>query len=120
MSKQKKQPVMVTSFLRDAAGARLDDVQAAVKYPRLSECMMPIFDGSKLARSAGKLTITVEGAHWRVRLDCPTEVLVCSLAAASLVDVLAVFEEYLDSGQVVWSPGWKRNKEPLPTIDDVI
>jgi len=120
MAKAKKNVLKISSFLRDAANARLDDSAASLKYPTLMECLLPVYEGSTLVRQAGKLTIAPEGAHWRVKLDCPTEILTLSMASPSLVEILEALEGHLNSGNAIWSPGWKKHKGKLPTIDDVI
>lgn len=120
MGKAKKPSVYVSKFLRDAALARLDDSAALMKYPILMDCLMPVYEKSILTRQGGKLTITPEGAHWRVKLDCPTEALALVFVHESLVDVLDALEAKLASGTAVWSPGWKKNKAKLPTIDEQI
>lgn len=120
MAKPKKPPVYVSKILKDAVLARLDDPASAMKYPALMECMMPVFEDKKLIRQAGKLTISPEGAHWKVKLDCPTEVLTTSFACPSLVECFERINELLAVGHAVWSPGWKKSKQHLPTIDDVI
>jgi hypothetical protein len=120
MAKTKKKTVTVSSFLRDAANARLDDAAASMKYPTLMECLLPVYEGSTLIRQAGKLSIQPEGAHWRLKLDCPTEILSMTLALPSLVECLEAVEGHLNSGNAIWSPGWKKNKVKLPTIDDII
>jgi hypothetical protein len=120
MSKSKKPSVYVSKFLRDAALARLDDAAALMKYPILMDCLMPVYEKNTLTRQAGKLTISPEGAHWRVKLDCPTECLSLVFVAESLVELLEGLEAKLASGTAVWSPGWKKNKAKLPTIDEAI
>jgi len=120
MAKSKKPLVMTAKFLRDAVGARLDDAGGLEMYPILMECLMPCFEAGKLIRSPGRITLTAEGAHWRVKLDCPTEILSTTMAAGTLVDILGALELYLSSGAAVWSPGWKKSKNALPTVDDVI
>ena len=120
LSKAKKPAISVSKFLKDAVNARLDDAAATMSLPVLMECMMPVYEGSKLIRAPGKLTIYPEGAHWRVKLDCPTEVLTMSMATDSLVGVLEALEAHLGSGKAIWSPGWKKSKNKVPTVDDVI
>lgn len=120
MAKPKKPPVMVSKFLRDAVNARLDDPASGLKVPTLLECLLPVYEGNKLVRAAGKLSIAPEGAHWRVKLDCPTEIISTSMAVASLVDIFDELEAYLASGKAVWSPGWKKNGRQLPTVDDLL
>lgn len=120
MAKLKKPAVYVSKFLKDAVLARLDDPAAAMKWATLMECLMPVYEANKLIRQAGKLTISPEGAHWRVKLDCPTEVLTLSLPCESLVDCFDVLDAHLASGSAKWSPGWKKSKQHLPTVDDVI
>ena len=120
MKAKKKSSIFVSKFLKDAANARLDDAAATMKFPTLMECLMPVYEGATLIRQAGKLSINPEGAHWRVKLDCPTEILTLSLAVPSLVDCLDALEGHLNTGNAIWSPGWKKNKTKLPTIDDVI
>jgi hypothetical protein len=120
MAKAKKPAVMVSKFLRDAVNARLDDPAAGIKLPTLLECLLPVYEGNKLVRAQGKLTIVPEGAHWRVKLDCPTEIISTSMAVDSLVDMFEQFEAHLASGKAVWSPGWKKSGRQLPTVDDLI
>lgn len=81
---------------------------------------MPIYDGSALTRQPGKLTITPEGAHWRISVDCPTEVLTCRIAVPSLWECLEAVERVLVAGHVTWSPGWTRTKKKLPVLDELI
>lgn len=120
MSKAKKPAIFVSKFLKDAVNARLDDAAATLALPTLMECMMPVYEGSKLIRAPGKLTMYPEGAHWRIKLDCPTEVLTTSFATDSLVGVMEAMEAHLASGNAVWAPGWKKSKNHVPTVDDVI
>jgi hypothetical protein len=120
MAKAKKAAVSVSKFLKDAVNARLHDEAGMMKYPIIMECMLPVFEGSKLIRAPGKLTLQPEGAHWRVKLDCPTEVLSLTFAAQSLADCFDDLERHLASGSAIWSPGWKKNGRQLPTIDDII
>ena len=120
MGKAKKPAIFTAKFLRDAVNARLSDTVGVERYPVLMECLLPVFEGNKLVRSAGRVTIAAEGAHWRVKLDCPTEILSTTMAAASLAEIMDALELYLSSGAAVWSPGWKKSKNQLPTIDDVI
>lgn len=120
MSKSKKPLVHVSKFLKDAVNARLDDAAATMSLPVLMECLLPVYDGNRLIRAPGKLSISPEGAHWRLKLDCPTEVLSMSFAHDSLLGIIEALEAHLGAGHAVWSPGWKKNKSRLPTIDDVI
>jgi len=120
MSKSKKPAIHVSKFLRDAVAARLDDEAATMKFPILCECLLPVFDGPCLIRQPGKLTIYAEGAHWRLKLDCPTEGLALSYACPSIVECIEALEGHLASGNAIWSPGWKKSKSKLPTVDDII
>ena len=122
MAKAKKPStkVQTASFLKDAVLARLDDPEGVKAYPILYEALAPVFDGTTLVRQPGKMTVRVEGASWQVTLDFPTEVLQTRLYAPSLADLLAKVEEYLRSGTLVFTPGWKKSKKPLPTVDDPI
>jgi len=117
-SKKPASKVTTASFLKDAVLARLDDPEGKEAYPLLFEALAPVFDGQVLTRQPGKMTIRVEGASWQVTLDFPTEVLQTRLYAPSLHDLLAKVEEFLRSGTLVFTPGWKKSKKPLPTIDD--
>ncbi len=120
MAKQKKKQVHMIGLLKDAALARIDDQPSREKLPTLMEVMLPVFDGSTLIRQGGKISIVPEGAHWRITLDCPTEVLTCRFVTNQLWQALTDAEEMLSKGIAVWSPGWSRNKKKLPTIDDLI
>ena len=125
MSKSKKPKtdapkVHVPAFLKDAALARLDDQKALAELPTLCECLLPVYEGTTLIRQAGRISISVEGAHWKVSLDCPSERLATTFAAESLADCLASLEAALKAGHVVWRPGYNKSKKPLPTIDELI
>jgi hypothetical protein len=119
-SKAKTKPVPIPSVLKDAALARLDDEVGRMTLPVLYECVVPTYDGTKLTRPAGKITITVEGAHWRVQLDLPYECLTCRLASSSLAECLSDLNAYLASGKAIFSPGWSRSKKALPTLDAAV
>jgi len=119
MAKKKQASVQALSFLRDAVNARLDDATMAEKAPTLLECLLPKFDAGKLVRAAGSLKISVEGAHWKIVLTCPTERLQCVWCTNQLTDLFDLFETQLRAGHVIWSPTWERNKK-LPTIDEAI
>ena len=119
-SKPKPKPVPIPSILRDAALARLDDEVGRMTLPVLYECLVPTYEATKLLRPAGKLSITVEGAHWRVTLDLPYESLTCRLACSSLAEALSEMNAYLASGKAVFSPGWSKSKRALPTLDATV
>lgn len=120
MSKKKaKIDVKALTFLKDAINARLDDAMARESTPTLLECLLPVYEGTKLVRAAGKLTITPEGAHWKVTLQCPTERIQCVFVTNQLPSIMMIMEEWLRSTGGLWSPMWERNKK-LPTVDDAI
>ena len=112
--------VYVPDILKDAISARLDDPEAAMALPSLLPCMMPMWDGNTLTRQAAKLTIQAEGAHWRVTLDMPTEVIQGRIAATSLTTALQELNLAIHEKRIAWSPGWQRNKKKLPTVDELI
>jgi hypothetical protein len=120
MSKAKKPSVHVAKVLRDAVSAKLDDPSGSSAFPVLSECLLPVYDGLLWKRQAGKLSISVEGAHWRVNLQCPTEGLQMTFVCETLVGVLEALEAFLASGRAVWTPGWNKHRGRLPTVDDII
>jgi hypothetical protein len=123
MSKKRKekekevQKAIVPDVLKDAAMARLHDEEGQLTIPVLWECLVPQFEGSTVTRPAGKLSITVEGAYWRVQLDLPYERLTCRMFVASLATALGDMNAYLGSGKAVFSPMYERNKKPLPRLD---
>lgn len=120
MSKKKaKNEVKALGFLKDAINARLDDALARETCPTLLECLLPVYEGSKLVRAPGKLSITPEGAHWKVTLQCPTERVQCVYITNQLPSLMAMLEEWLRMTGGLWSPMWERNKK-LPTVDDAI
>jgi len=112
--------VYVPDILKDAIAARLDDPEAEMALPSLFPCMMPQYDASTMTRQAGKITIQAEGAHWRVQLDLPTEVLTGRIAASSLVTALQELNLAIHEKRIAWSPGWQRQKKKLPTVDELI
>lgn len=122
MSAKKKPKVQpfVPEILRDAILARIDDQEGAMALPVLYGCLVPVYEGNDLKRQPGKLTIVVEGAHWRITLDCPGEKITTRIACPSLVTCLQELNEKLSSGHVVWSPAYERNKKALPTVDSII
>ena len=120
MAKTKKATDIVTEFLRDALSAQLDDQSGKETYPSLHSCLLPIFEEGKLVRPGARLTITVEGPIYRLKLDCPYEVIQCSLAVVSLIDALAVLETALASGMVNWTPGYKATKNRKTLLDKPI
>jgi len=122
MSKPKKpKPVpFVPDILRDAILARIDDQEGMMKLPVLYGVLVPVYEGLELKRQPGKLTIQVEGAHWRLTLDCPGEKITCRIATDSLVTCLEVLNERLANRLVTWAPGYERNKKALPTVDAII
>jgi len=124
MSKDKKKPktestaaAKVPDILRDAAVARLHDEEAQMALPVLFECLMPQYEGTKLLRPAGKLSITPEGVYWRVQLDLPYERLTCRMYGPSLASCLSDLNAYLGSGKAVFGPMFEKNKKPLPRLD---
>jgi hypothetical protein len=123
MSKSKKPKkddgigVQVPDVLKDAITARLDDAGARMKYPLLTSVLMPAYDDGALVYQAGKLTIQVEGAHWRLKLESPTARLQLILASSELISCLEDLEAYLGTGRANWQPGWEKNKKPLPKVD---
>lgn len=122
MSKPKKakpQP-FVPEILRDAILARIDDEEGMTSLPVLYGCLVPVYEGLELKRQPGKLTIAVEGAHWRLTLDCPGERITCRIACDSLLQCLVQLNERLASRLVTWAPAYDRNKKALPTVDDLI
>lgn len=120
MSKAKKKAsVKPLDFLKDAVNARLDDQLARETTPTLLQCLMPVYEGGKLIRASGKLTITIEGARWKVVLQCPTERVQCVFVTNQLPSLMQVMEEWLVSTGGLWAPMWDRNKK-LPTIDDPV
>jgi len=124
MSKSKKPAVAkdtpvakVPGILQNAVMARLQDEAGQMTLPVLFECLVPQYDGATLVRPAGKLTITVEGAYWRIQLDLPFERLTCRMFVASLPGALADLNAYLGSGNAVFGPMFERNKKALPRLD---
>jgi hypothetical protein len=123
MSKSKKPKkdegtgVQVPDVLKDAILARIDDAGARMKYPLLTSILMPAYEEGALVYQAGKLTVQVEGAHWRVKLESPTARLQLVMASGSLLDILEELESYLGSGRAQWMPGWEKNRKPLPKVD---
>lgn len=119
-SKKPKSVPFIPDVLKDAILARIDDDEGKMALPVLYECLIPRYEGIELKRQAGKLTIQVEGAHWRITLDCPGERITTRIACPSLVTCLQELNEKLGNGGVVWSPGYERNKKALPTVDALI
>lgn len=117
--KNVKPSIPIPDFLKDAIGARLDDPEAREALPTLYEALVPKYDGSAQQTLPGKLSITVVGASWLVKLDMPTYVLQASVACASLLECLRAMDTYLSTGGALM-PGFAKNKKRLPTIDDVI
>jgi hypothetical protein len=117
--KEKKdaQKAIVPDVLKAAALARLHDEEGQMILPVLWECLVPQFEGATVTRPAGKLSITVEGAYWRVQLDLPYERLTCRMFVASLSTALGDLNAYLGSGKAVFAPMFERNKKPLPRLD---
>lgn len=114
-----KPTIPIPEFLRDAIGARLDDVRGRESFPVLYEALVPKFDGPKQLTAPGKLTVQVVGAHWLCKVDLPTYVLQAQVASASLLTCMSDLEAYIAQGGV-FSPGFARNKKRLPTIDDAV
>lgn len=112
--------MVVPDILKDAILARLDDQEGLMTLPALMSVLLPVYEGSTLKRQAGKLTITPEGAHWRVTIDCPSEVISARIACASLVNLFSDVNLALGERRVAWAPGWQKNKKKLPTVDDII
>jgi len=118
--KDKDKPkVAVASYLKDAVTARLDDEEGLKAFPALMECLLPQYDDGALVRQAGKLTVRVEGAHWLVQLDCPTEKVTGRIHCSSLAEVLGQMDKAIADGREIFTPQYERNKK-LPTIDPVI
>jgi len=88
--------------------------------PVLYECLIPVYEAGELKRQGGKLTIQVEGAHWRLTLDCPGEKITCRIACDSLAACLGQLNERLGNRLVTWAPSYERNKKALPTVDALI
>ena len=107
----------VPGVLQSAVLARLQDEEGQMVLPVLFECLTPQYDAGKLIRPAGKLSISVEGAYWRVQLDLPYERLTCRLFCASLSSCLSDLNGYLGSGKAVFGPMYEKSKKPLPRLD---
>jgi hypothetical protein len=125
MSKKKKElptesSARVPDVLKNAVLAHLQDEEGQLTLPVLFECLTPQFEGAKLTRPGGKLSISVEGVYWRVQLDLPYERLTCRMYSASLASVLSDLNAYLGSGKAIFSPMYERNKKPLPRLDKPI
>lgn len=127
MSKSKKpkaeeasRPAQVPSVLQNAVLARLQDEEGQMTLPVLFECLIPQYDGGKLVRPGGKLSVSVEGAYWRVQLDLPYERLTCRLMCASLSSLLGDLNSYLGTGKAVFSPMYEKSKKPLPRLDAIV
>lgn len=128
MAKKKENPpsengtqkkVEILPVLQNYVAARLEDQEASVKLPNLLEHIKPCFNGRVMTRQAGRITISVEGSHYRVTLTLPTEKAQTTMIADTLVGVLDALERYLALGTQVYAPTWEKNKK-LPTIDDLI
>lgn len=122
MSKKKKEAVpaaqaIVPDVLKNAVLARLHDEEGQMVLPVLFECLIPQYDGNALTRPGGKLSVSVEGAYWRLQLDMPYERLTVRMFSASLSSALSDLNAYLGSGKAVFAPMFERNKKPLPRLD---
>jgi len=123
MSRKKsngKPNIDVPEFLRDAAAARLDDPDTRDKWPHLYDVLVPRFEGVTQTYSGARLSISVEGASWRVSLDIKTALLAASFHSVSLTTVFDTLEEALKEEQLFWGPSWEKRKKKLKTVDDVI
>jgi hypothetical protein len=111
---------VVPDVLKQAAMARLQDEEGQMRLPVLFACLVPQYDGTKLLRPAGKISISVEGVYWRVQLDLPYERLTCRMFGPSLATVLEDINAYLGGGKAVFGPMFEKNKKPLPRLDAVV
>lgn len=114
---EKKGPP-IPAILQGVVRAQLDDDKALEAYPLLVDLLRPKYEDGKQVTEAGRVTITVKGAHWEIRLDLPTFLLQCVVMPSSLFDALQQLEDALASGRVVWHPGYNRKKKIIPTVDD--
>jgi hypothetical protein len=114
-----KPSISIPAFLADAIGARLDDPLGREKFPRICEAMHPQYDGGKMTVAPGKITVSIQGHHYVVKLDLPTFVLQATVIVGSLGDALEALEAYL-AGRPVFTPGYSKTRNKVPTLDDAI
>jgi hypothetical protein len=112
--------VVLASFMSDVALQRIDDPEARAQLPHLWDHIAPIFSGACLQRQAGRITISIEGDHYRVTVSCPTEKVQTTLITSTLLGCLEELNRYLAMPTRVYAPTWERNKKKLPVIDDLI
>jgi len=98
----------------------LKDPKAQKETPALLDVLLPIFRDGVLVRQPGRLAIQADGMAWRVRIECPTELLETVVACDSLLTLLQELEVALTSGKLHWGQSWSARKKNLPTIDAVV
>jgi len=98
----------------------LEDPDGALRYPNLFDVLRPLWKNGVQTRQRGRLVVAPLGSMYRVTVDCPTEVLECTIMLTSLVSMMEKIEAALASGEIVWLPGFKKNRKALPTVDDLI
>jgi hypothetical protein len=96
------------------------DAEGQTRYPVILDLLLPRWRGNTMTRQAGRLSIRVEGAGFRVTLDCPTEGLLTHIHVASLADLLKTVEDHVSKGRANWQPNYETQKRGRPVIDDVL
>jgi len=88
-----------------------NDEKDLKRWPNLMACLTPRWEGNRLKRKEGRLTITPSGGCFLVTLGIPTEGLMCSLEVNSLADCLDALEKLLRSGKANWRADWESRKK---------
>lgn len=114
--KNGKAQLPIPEALKGVLQRTVEDPLALERFPQLMELLIPRFSEGKQITEAGRLTISLRGSHWEVRLECPTYLQQCIVVPTSLVTALEGLEGALAQGSVTWSPVFRKKR--ISTIDE--
>lgn len=103
----------VLKNLRTLTPADNDTVEG---YPTLLDLLSPRFRDGRCTRQGSRLSLKVEGAFFRMSIDCPTEGVMCSMVVGSLYNILNDFERHVAGADACWVPNFDAQKKARPVV----
>lgn len=110
MSEKNKAPRERAEVFADLKAVMLHDDEAMKRFPFLTDVLKPKYKDGVMTRVAGVMTLTVEGAAWRVSIRCEEEGLQTVAVVSSLVDLFSCLETFLSSEKAVWTMTYNAKK----------
>lgn len=116
MAKKNGQLVERADVLKNLRTLTPADEASLEQYPTLIDLLSPRFKDGKCTRQGSRLSLKVEGAFFRLTIDCPTEGLMCTFVVGSLFNVLADFERHVRGPEACWTPNYDSQKKARPVV----